>query len=454
MSGYLFKNLFIRWINVVRKKEIGKFEVISIAIGSIIGTGAFLLPGDLFLSKIGFLNTVIGIAIGAILVFAIEKNYSFLIKKFPKAGGEYIFVKNIIGKKNAFVCGWLLVLSYFTIIPLNATAVPVVINTIFPDFLKFGYLYNINGNIYFGELAVSIISLLVFLYFNIKGIKFASMVQNIMVFFLVGIVLMSAGLLMYLNGLDYPVLARHIREPLNFSNILKILSVAPFLFIGFDCIPQITEELNFDTKKLSFLAGFSIFLGGFLYICLTFIAAYGLTKEQLLMTNVNWAAGYAVELFFHRAGLLCLGFAFFTAIVAGINGFYMSSSRLMLAMAEEGDLPKYFTKEKNGNPTNALIILCILSCIVAFSGRNTVLWSLDVSSVGAALGYFYTSYAAFKLHKSEGRFSFCGIAGVLIGGIFAILLLIPVFSTSLNGASYMTLFIWCVMGAVLYNKIF
>ena len=65
---------------MVRKKEIGKFEVISIAIGSIIGTGAFLLQ-NVFLSRIGFLNTVIGITLGAFLVFAIEKNYRFLIKK-------------------------------------------------------------------------------------------------------------------------------------------------------------------------------------------------------------------------------------------------------------------------------------------------------------------------------------------------------------------------------------
>lgn len=433
---------------MVRKKEIGKFEVISIAIGSIIGTGAFLLPGDLFLSRIGFLNTVIGITLGAFLVFAIEKNYSFLIKKFPKAGGEYIFVKNVIGKKNAFICGWLLVLSYFTIIPLNATAVPVVIDTIFPGALKFGYLYSLKGDIYFGELAAGIISLLIFLYFNVKGIKFASMVQNIMVFFLVGIVLATAGLFMYINGLDHSVFMSHMKEPLNFSNILKILSVAPFLFIGFDCIPQITEELNFDTKKLSALAGFSIFLGGFLYICLTFIASYGLTKEQLLMRDVNWAAGYAVELFLHRTGVLCLGFAFFTAIVAGINGFYMSSSRLMSAMAEEGDLPVWFAKTKNGNPVNALLLLCILSCITVFSGRNTVLWSLDVSSVGAALGYLYTSYAAYKLFKAENRFSFCGVIGIITGAVFIMLLLVPVFSTSLNGASYMTLFVWCVMGVI------
>lgn len=431
---------------MVRKKEIGKFEVISIAIGSIIGTGAFLLPGDLFLSRIGFLNTVIGIALGAVLVFVIEKNYSFLIKRFPKAGGEYIFVKNVIGKKNAFICGWLLVLSYFTIIPLNATAVPVVIDTIFPGILKFGYLYTLKGDIFFGELAAGIISLLIFLYFNIRGIKFASMVQNIMVFFLVGIVLTTAGLLMYLNGLDHSVFIGHIKEPLNFSNILKILSVAPFLFIGFDCIPQITEELNFDTKKLSMLAGLSIFLGGFLYICLTFIASYGLTKEQLLMTDVNWAAGYAVELFFHRIGVLFLGLAFFTAIVAGINGFYMSSSRLMSAMAEEGDLPKCFAEQKNGNPVNALILLCILSCITVFSGRHTVLWALDVSSVGAAFGYLYTSYAAYKLYKSEKVFSICGILGIITGGVFVILLLVPVFSTSLNTASYMTLFVWCIMG--------
>lgn len=432
----------------MRKKEIGKFEVISIAIGSIIGTGAFLLPGDLFLSRIGFMNTVIGITIGAFLVLAIEKNYSFLIRKFPKAGGEYIFAKKIIGRKNAFVCGWLLVLSYFTIIPLNATAVPVVVNTIFPGALKFGYLYNINGDIYFGELAAAIISLLVFLYFNIKGIKFASVVQNIMVFFLVGIVLIFAGLLAQMNGFSYPVLTGHLAFPLDFKNILKILTVAPFLFIGFDCIPQITEEINFDMKKLSFFSAFSILLGGFLYICLTFIAAYGLTRDQILTGNINWAAGYSVENFFNKTGLLFLGFAFFTAIVAGINGFYMSASRLMLAMAEEGDLPEYFAQETHGNPKNALIILCVLSCIVTFFGRNTVLWALDVSSVGASFGYMYTSFAAYKQHKEEGSFSFFGILGTVIGGVFALLLLVPKLSTSLSSASYVTLFIWCIMGAV------
>ena len=43
------------------------------------------------------------------------------------------------------------------------------------------------------------------------------------------------------------------------------------------------------------------------------------------MMDVNWAAGYAVELFLHRTGVLFLGFAFFTAIVAGINGFYVQA---------------------------------------------------------------------------------------------------------------------------------
>lgn len=430
----------------MKDKAIGKLEVISIAIGSIIGTGAFLLPGDLFLSKIGFFNTVLGITLGALLVLIIEKNYSLLIKKFPKSGGEYIFVKNTIGKKNAFVCGWLLVLSYFTIIPLNATAVPVVIDTIFPDFLKVGYLYSLNGDVYLGDILVSIISLLIFLYFNIKGIRFASMVQNIMVLFLVGTVLFFAGILMYINGLEHHVLISHLSFGLDIKNILKVLAVAPFLFIGFDCIPQITEELNFDMKKISFLAAFSIALGGFLYICLTFITAYGLTREELLTLNVNWAAGYSVEYFLHRTGLLFLGGAFFMAIVAGINGFYMSSSRLVLAMAEEGDLPKFFAKEKNGNPYNALIVICILSCLASFLGRNTVLWSLDVSSVGAAFGYLYTSLAAYKLGKGNLKITLFGIMGTIIGGVFILLLLVPVFSTSLNRDACITLFIWCIIG--------
>lgn len=428
-------------------KKISKLNVISIVVGSIIGTGAFLLPGDLFLKKIGLTNTVIGILVGMLIIFTVEKNYNFLMKKFPKAGGEYIFTKNSLGSKHAFICGWLLTLSYFTIIPLNATAVPVVINSIFPNILKFGYLYDFNGGIYLGEVIVSILSLVIFMSLNIRGIKLASTVQNVMVLFLVGIILFFGGAFLYLEGMDSVNLVKNLSEPISFINILKVLSIAPFLFIGFDCIPQIIEELDFHPKNISVLSFFSILIGGFLYIILTIIASYGVTMKDLLTLDINWAVGYTVEYFFYKTGLIFLGIAFFTAIIGGINGFYMASSRLILAMAEDKELPIIFAKKVNNEPKNALIILCILSIIITLSGRNTVLWSLDVSSVGASIAYFYTSYTAFHF-RDKNKFPMFQVIGMLVGIIFTLLLLVPRSSISLTLPSYITLIIWIIIGVV------
>ncbi|MGO2118918.1 MAG: APC family permease [Fusobacterium sp.] len=432
----------------MKPKKIGKLDVISIALGSIIGTGAFLLPGDFFLKKIGLLNTIAGILIGTLLIFIIENNYNFLIKKFPKSGGEYIFVKNTLGKNHAFICGWLLTLSYFTIIPLNATAVPVVINSIFPNILKFNLLYNIHGNIYLGEILASFIFLFLFAYLNIKGIHFAAIIQKIMVFFLVGIILCFSAAVIYVNSVPSPVLIENLTVPFSFENILKIVSITPFLFIGFDCIPQIMEELDFHPKKVSLLAILSVLIGGLIYIILTIITAYGVSLNTLNTENINWATGYTISLFFGKLGLIILGLAFLIAIIAGINGFYMSSSRLLLAMAEDRELPIVFASKKNNQPKNALIILCIFSCIITLFGRNTVLWALDVSSVGASLAYFYTSISALILKKNKESILF-PILGSLIGLLALSLLTIPYFSTSLNSASYLTLFIWIFLGFLL-----
>lgn len=434
----------------MKSKKIGKLDVISIALGSIIGTGAFLLPGDFFLKKIGLLNTVVGILIGTLLIFIIENNYNFLIKKFPKSGGEYIFVKNALGKNHAFICGWLLTLSYFTIIPLNATAVPVVINSIFPNILKFNLLYNIHGNIYLGEILVSFIFLFIFAYLNIKGIHFAAIIQKIMVFFLVGIILFFSAAVIYANSISSPILIENLAVPFSFKNILKIVSITPFLFIGFDCIPQIMEELDFHPKKVSLLAILSVLIGGLIYIILTIITAYGVSLNTLNTENINWATGYTISLFFGKIGLIILGLAFLIAIIAGINGFYMSSSRLLLAMAEDKELPIIFASKKNNQPKNALIILCAFSFIITLFGRNTVLWALDVSSVGASLAYFYTSISALVLKKNKESILF-PILGSLIGIIALSLLIIPYFSTSLNSASYLTLFIWIFLGFLLKN---
>ena len=75
---------------VSMEKQLSSFNVLALALGSIIGWGAFVMPGDKFLVNGGVVGTMISMILAAGIMVVIALNYSFMINKFPVAGGEYI----------------------------------------------------------------------------------------------------------------------------------------------------------------------------------------------------------------------------------------------------------------------------------------------------------------------------------------------------------------------------
>ena len=88
------------------KKKLNPMDVWAIAFGCIIGWGAFINPGEKFLPNSGVLGTAIAIAIGALIMIVISVSYAYMIRKHPKAGGEFIFAKRCFGRIPAYICGW------------------------------------------------------------------------------------------------------------------------------------------------------------------------------------------------------------------------------------------------------------------------------------------------------------------------------------------------------------
>ena len=67
------------------------------------------------------------------------------------SGGEFVYADASFGKKHAFVCCWFLVLGYWSLIPLNSTAIAIVTRYVIPGVFQFGYLYTIAGwDVYIG----------------------------------------------------------------------------------------------------------------------------------------------------------------------------------------------------------------------------------------------------------------------------------------------------------------
>ena len=108
------------------EKKLSPLNVWSLALGCIIGWGAFVMPGNTFLGKAGPLGTAIAMGIAALIMIVISFNYHFMIKRYPVAGGEFTYTQKAFGRGHAFICSWFLGLSYLAIVPLNATALALI----------------------------------------------------------------------------------------------------------------------------------------------------------------------------------------------------------------------------------------------------------------------------------------------------------------------------------------
>lgn len=437
------------------KKEMRPIDVWGLALGAIIGWGCFVLPGSAFLPKAGPAGTAAGMLIGALLIVVIAISYGYLIRNFPKSGGEFVYTKEAIGKRNAFVCGWAMILAYWSLIPLNATALALISRYMFPGIIQQGLLYSVAGwDVYAGEVILASAAIIIMALLNIRGIKQAAWIQTAIALTLVGCILIVSFLVLGFS--DWKNMAPGFPDGTNWwKGVFSIVAMAPWAFIGFDCIPQSAEEYNFSHKKSTGIMISAILVAAILYIAVCAVTAVGLKPwQELLADRVNWPTGHVVRNTLGRVGLTALGIAMFCAVVSGMNAFYISTSRLMYAMANEGSLPKWFAKlsPKYGTPKNAIIFTMCASLFAPWFGREILIWIVDMTSVGAAIVFAYTTAsAAIIARKKNDRLQmWIGWIGCIFSLFFLSLLIVPGMPGYLSFQSRVVLLAWIAIGVVFY----
>lgn len=451
------------------KRSLSETNVWALALGCIVGWGAFVMPGNTFLCNAGPLGTAIAMLLSAIVLTIIAVNYNYMINLFPVSGGEFTYSDKAFGKKHAFLCSWFLGLSYLAIVPLNATALALIGRNLLDNVFSVGWHYTVAGyDVYLGEVLLAQFSILFLGWMSITGAKNAGIFQTFLAVALVaGVLLVSIVALFsykssYLNlfPLFYP--SDNI-----WSGVLAVMAVAPWAFVGFDTVPQAAEEFSFSTKKTLAIMVISIFFGAFVYVALNTITIAvlpaGYTSWVQYIDDIKNLSGlislptfFVAKTLIGSTGLLFLGVSVLAAILSGITGFYMATSRLFYSMARENVLPDWFGKLhcKYQTPINSIIFIMVFSVIAPFFGRTALGWIVDMSSVGAAIGYGYTSAAAIKfaIEKNNGMIMCTGIMGVFFSFLFLVLLLIPIegFNCSLGTESYYCLAFWIILGICFY----
>jgi len=467
------------------KKQLNPMHVWAIAFGCIIGWGSFINPGKKFLPNSGVAGTAIAMVLGALVMVIIAFSYAYMVPKYPKAGGEFTFTKNSFGQAPAFICGWFLVVAYLTNVPMNSTAIGLIVDGLdgTADILKFGFHYSIAGfDVYLGEILLASFILILFGVLNIIGVKKAGFVQTVLAALLAicAITLCIAGIcsskakginMQPIWGFDKSaaIAAGATTENISefahtgtsgiMSAILATFAIAPWAFVGFDTIPQAAEEFKFSYKKVMGIMCIAIAFGCFVYVSNNTVAAAALENWPDRVMNGEWVLLIAAEELLGTFGKVLIGVGVSCAVLSGIMGFYLASSRLMYSMSLEGYLPKWFGKidEKHQTPKNAMIFCIIVSLSGPILGREALGWFVDMSAIGASIGYFFTSASTLKTMKRDGDgtggLKAFAIIGVIFSLAFMVLQLIPI--PGLSGVhfgkeSYIMLIIWIVLGAIFY----
>ena len=439
----------------------------ALAFGCAIGWGSFVMPGTTFLPKAGPLGSAIGLLIGAAIMLVIGANYSSLMKRYPDAGGAYSFAGQIMGNDHGFLCAWMLILTYIAIIWANSTALSLIIRYVFGDVFCFGFSYQILGyTVYLGEALLSIALLIVVAVLCIFCKRAAASIQVVCSILLFLCVTACFIAVVVHNGELRSLKPAFSSQGSPVMQIIGIVMLAPWAYIGFESISHSSEEFHFPVKKSYPIMVAALLLAALDYIMLVICAGLavpdGFSGWGEYIASLGSLEGlqglptfYAAREAMGNTGLLLLGIAAACAIITAIIGYYIALSRLLNKMARDNVLSHLGRTNKKGVPFTAIITITAISCLIPFLGRTAIGWIVDVTTIGALIVYGYVSNCAFILGKKEKnrRAMIGGIAGVLIALILIAFFILPALwgASVLEPESYLILIVWCLLGMIVFR---
>ncbi|MDU2893446.1 MAG: APC family permease [Clostridium sp.] len=435
------------------ERVLSKKDIFAIAFGAMIGWGWVVMAGD-WIKGAGTLGSIMAFIIGGIMVLFVGLTYAELTAAMPQCGGEHVFSLRALGKNGSFVCTWAIILGYVGVVAFEACAFPTVIQYICPGFLK-GYMYTIAGfDIYASWVAVGVVASTIINYF---GAKSAAKLQTILTISIaaIGVALVAA------SGFSGNI---ENTKPLFTDGVGGILTVAvmtPFMFVGFDVIPQAAEEINVPFKKIGKIMILSIVMAVIWYIMIIIAVSMVMTKSQLDTSTLVTADAMKNAFFGSEMAAKVVIIGGMAGIVTSWNSFFMGGSRAIYSLAESKMLPGFLAKlhPKYKTPTNAILLIGVISVVAPFFGRAMMVWLTDAGSFGVVVAYVLVSMSFLVLRFREPDMirPYKVKCGKIIGGIavllsgFMMLLYLPGMPSGLVKEELIMVGAWTVLGIIFYS---
>ena len=448
--------------------------VVALSFGYAVGWGAFVLPGTMFLPHAGPAGTVIGFLIGTAAIVVLAFNYHKMASDSPVSGGVYSYVTKMFGYNHGFLVGWFLFLTYIAVLWANVTALVLLVRCLFGGMFQFGFHYTLAGfSVYFGEVLLSLAAITCCGGICLLSKRFAVRLHTFFVFVLIfGVLFCFAAALLGHKGGTAAMGPAFVPDSPAWVQVLRILALVPWAFVGFEAVVQSSSEFNFPIRRTFSLLLAAILLSLLMYVLLALLPVLALPEgysnwKEYIDALPRLKGMAAIPVFsavlktLGPLGMAVIGASMFSAQLTALFATYIAVSRLMRAMADDDMLPAWLGRcNAEGTPVNAVFTVMCISLPIPFLGRTVIGWPVDLANFGAAIAYGYTSAAVLALagrNKAGGAAErAAGIFGLVTATIFSLLMLVPNYlsGSSLSTESYLFLAIWCFAGFVVYRREF
>ncbi|MGO3249812.1 MAG: APC family permease [Agrococcus casei] len=434
------------------KKALNAFDSYALGFGAMIGFGWVVLTGG-WLEDAGTAGAAIAMGGGGLIMALVALLYAELTAAMPKAGGEHHYLMRGMGPRWAFIGSWGITGGYISIVAFEAVALPRTISYLFPQILD-NPMYTVFGSeVAPVWVAIGVVAAIVITAINYFGVKLAGVVQTFVVVFLiiVGIMLVTGS---FMSGEVSNM------EPFftGTTGLFTVLIVVPFLFVGFDVIPQASEELNMSPRRIGKLIPISVLIAGAWYVMVILTSSSSMPAGDLAASDLATAdaMGALWNSQIMANVLLAGGIA---GILTSWIALLIGASRLLYAMGRSSMLPAWFGKlhPKFNTPSNAVLFIGALSVAAPFFGTGMLGWLVDSGSPSIVVTYFMVCVVFLILRKKEpalerpfrvgrGKFSTTlGVLGMILTfGLFT--LYIPGMPASIAPMSYVLCIAWWVIG--------
>ncbi|MGD1823417.1 MAG: amino acid permease [Pleomorphochaeta sp.] len=358
------------------KQEVSFLGVFSLATGSMISSGIFILPALAF-ANCGPASSIAYLLAGILALIGVQSIIE-LSTAMPKAGGDYYFINRSLGPLIGTVSG---LLGWIAISLKSAFAVFGISEVIFM----------------FTGIPVLISGALITLFFvilNIVGVKEATRLQIVLVFFL--LILMIFFVIIGIPKID----VSHFK-PFAPKGYEKILYTAGFVFVSFGGllkVANIAEEVKDPKKNIPLGMIASVIVVSILYTLSVTITTGILTGDEFVnsLSPIADAARKSAG----NAGFIAITIAASLAFITTANAGLLAASRYPLSLARDGLLPEVFkkTNKKGDVPIVAIIFTGLIIYFSLFISLDNL---VKAASTVILTSYVLTNVSVIVLRESN-----------------------------------------------------